>query len=304
MDKDVFLRIAAEAARHHGVIPRRAALDAGATSNELSRGLSRGHLQRPVSGVYLLPGSPATWKRAVAVAVYGSGDGAIASHATAAHLWDLRSRPKVIEVISPHQGVPSRKHVIHRSTDLIPENVTLVDGIPCATVVRMLVDVGIPWGDGFADRCLDEAVRRGLVTDRAVARELHRVARKGRNGVGPMRRVLADRLGWSSLTESQLESEFLRIMQAAGIVLPKAQVRIIKRGGRLIARVDFVFEEIRLVIALDGEAYHSDRRSFRHDRRQQNDLVLERYRVIRFTAWDVFGAPEYVVATVVAALTA
>ena len=119
-----------------------------------------------------------------------------------------------------------------------------------------------------------------------------------------MRRVLADRLGWSSLTESQLESEFLRIMQAAGIVLPKAQVRIIKRGGRLIARVDFVFEEIRLVIALDGEAYHSDRRSFRHDRRQQNDLVLEHYRVIRFTAWDVFAAPEYVVATVVAALTA
>jgi very-short-patch-repair endonuclease len=119
-----------------------------------------------------------------------------------------------------------------------------------------------------------------------------------------MRIVLADRLGWSSLTESQIESEFLRIMKSAGIELPHAQVRIRKRGGRLIGRVDFVFASIRLVIALDGMAYHSDRQTFRNDRRQQNDLVLEGYRVLRFTAWDVFAAPEYVVAAVVAALSA
>jgi hypothetical protein len=32
--------------------------------------------------------------------------------------------------------------------------------------------------------------------------------------------------------------------------------------------------------------------------------VLENYRVLRFTAFDIFAAPEYVVATVVAALNA
>lgn len=301
--KDVALRIAAEAARHHGVVSRDAALQLGASSNEISRQVARGHWERPVPGVYLLPGSPSTWKRAVAVAVLGSGEGAIASHATAAHLWNLGKRPKVIEVTSPNKGMPSRRHVIHRSTDLIAANITIVDGITCASVVRTLVDVGIPWGEGFAARVLDEAVRRGMTDERAVARELHRVARRGRNGVGPLRAVLSDRLGWSGLTESQLESEFLRIMAAAGIILPKSQVRIINRGGRLIARVDFVFDEMRLVIALDGEAYHSDRHSFRQDRRQQNGLVLENYRVIRFTAFDIFAAPEYVVATVVAALS-
>ena len=117
-----------------------------------------------------------------------------------------------------------------------------------------------------------------------------------------MRRVLSDRLGWSALTESQLESEFARIMLAAGVVLPTPQVNIVKRNGRLIARVDFVYEALRLVIALDGERYHSDQTTFRKDRRQQNDLVLEGYRVLRFTAWDVFAAPEYVVASVVQAL--
>ena len=236
------------------------------------------------------------------VAVFGSGAGAIASHATAAHLWGLAGRPKVIEVTSPNKGRPSRGHVIHRSTDLIADNVGEVGSIPCSTVVRLLVDVGIPWGDGFAGRCLDEAARRGLANDRAVAAELHRVARRGRNGVGPMRRVLSDRLGWSSLTESQIESEFARVMLIAGVELPTPQVNIVKRSGRLIARVDFVYQDLRLVIALDGERFHSDTNTFRKDRRQQNDLILEGYRVLRFTAWDVFAAPEYVVASVVAAL--
>lgn len=302
MDKDVVLRISAEAARHHGAFTRQVAVDSGATSADISRELQRGHWMRPAPGVYLVSGSPSTWSQAVAIAVFGSGTGAVASHATAAHLWDLARRPKIIEVTTPNKGRPSRAHVIHRSTDLIADGVTEVRGIPCSTVVRLLVDVGIPWGDGFAGRCLDEAVRTGLATDRAVATELHRVARRGRNGVGPMRRVLSGRLGWSSLTESQLEAEFARIMLTAGVALPTPQVNIGKRNGRLIARVDFVYRDLRLVIALDGERYHSDHNTFRKDRRQQNDLVLEGYRVLRFTAWDVFAAPEYVVASVVAAL--
>ena len=117
-----------------------------------------------------------------------------------------------------------------------------------------------------------------------------------------MRAILSDRLGWTSLSESALEDEYIRIMRAAHVELPEPQVNIVKRGGTLISRVDFVYREIRLVIALDGERYHSDSRTFRKDRRQQNDLTLEGFRVLRFTAWDVFAAPEYVVAAVVAAL--
>ncbi|HUO47169.1 MAG TPA: type IV toxin-antitoxin system AbiEi family antitoxin domain-containing protein [Acidimicrobiia bacterium] len=304
MDRDALLRISAEAARHHGVFTREFALAAGASSSGISRRVQSGTWTRPLPGVYLVAGSPATWHRAVAVAVYGSGEGAVASHATAAHLWDLAGRPRVIEATTPNPWRPPRDHIIHRSTDLIPGEVIEVDGIPCTDVARCLVDIGVPWGERMASRALDEAVRRELTTERKVAAVLHRVARCGRNGVGPMRIVLEDRLGWSSLTESQIEGEFVRIMQAAGIDLPQPQVNIIKRGGRFIARVDFVYPDFRLVIALDGERYHSDRNAFRHDRRQQNDLTLEGYRILRFTAWDVFAAPEYVVASVVSALLA
>lgn len=253
-------------------------------------------------GVYLVHGAPATWQRAVALAVLGTGEGAVASHATSAHLFNLTKRPRVIEVTTPHMWRPAREHIIHRSTDLIAEEITEVDGIRTTTVSRCLVDISVPFGEGVAARCLDEAERQKLTTPKKVANLLHRVARRGRNGVGPMREVLMQRLGWSNITESQLEDEFLRIMVAAGVDVPEPQVRIVRRGGRLISRVDFIYREINLVIALDGEQYHSDRMTFRNDRRQQNDLTLENNRILRFTAWDVFAAPEYVVATVVAAL--
>ena len=116
-----------------------------------------------------------------------------------------------------------------------------------------------------------------------------------------MRGILEDRLGWTAITQSQLEDEFLNILRAAGVELPVSQVRIVRRGGRTVARVDFVYLELRLIIELDGERYHTDRGTFRSDRRRQNELIQEGYRVLRFTAWDLFAAPDYVVAQVVAA---
>lgn len=84
--------------------------------------------------------------------------------------------------------------------------------------------------------------------------------------------------------------------------MPDSQVRVTKRGGRFIARVDFIYRDASLVIELDGDRYHTDRDTFRGDRRRQNDLVQEGLRVLRFTAWDLFAAPEYVVSQVAAAL--
>ena len=69
-----------------------------------------------------------------------------------------------------------------------------------------------------------------------------------------------------------------------------------------LPEVDFMYVEARLIIELDGERYHTDRSTFRSDRRRRNELIQEGYRVLRFTAWDVFAAPNYVIAQVVSAL--
>lgn len=198
--------------------------------------------------------------------------------------------------------MPTRGHTVHRSSDLIASDIILIGGIRSTTLARALVDSGIPWGAGIVARSLEEAIRRELVTVQVVAAVLHRVARKGRNGAGPMRDVLIERMALLGLAEGPMDEEFLRIMKAAGVDLPEPQVEIHRRGGRLIARVDFVYHQYKLVIELDGEAFHPDRDSFCKDRRKQNALVLEGYRVLRFTYFDLFAAPEYVVSQVVTAI--
>ena len=56
------------------------------------------------------------------------------------------------------------------------------------------------------------------------------------------------------------------------------------------------------MVETDGFAFHSDRTSYRNDRRRTNQLVLAGWRILRFSWEDVVHHPEEVVAAVRAAL--
>ena len=53
----------------------------------------------------------------------------------------------------------------------------------------------------------------------------------------------------------------------------------------------------RLLIELDGAAFHSDHDRFQRDRTRQNRLVALGYTVLRFTYWDVLAGSDFVVDT-------
>ena len=71
----------------------------------------------------------------------------------------------------------------------------------------------------------------------------------------------------------------------------------------MVGEVDLVVAG-RVVVELDGLAYHSGRREFREDRRRDRELALQGYVVLRFTAEDVLEDLVRLVATVRAALAA
>lgn len=48
-------------------------------------------------------------------------------------------------------------------------------------------------------------------------------------------------------------------------------------------RADILIPRLRLIIELDGFAYHRSKSAFRADRERQNLLVLHGYRVLRYT---------------------
>ena len=294
-EEAVLARLARE---QHGVFHRRQWVEAGLSASTLSRRLRSGIVTRIGPEVYSYASVPSSWHTSVVAAVLGSGPRAAASHYTASHLHGLSNRPDRIEVVTLRTGRRPSDFVLHQSTDLARSHITKVDGIAVTTIARTIVDIGVPHGIGIAGSCLDEARRRDLVSLEEVARVLHQVARRGRNGVGPARRILSERLAWDQITESQLEDRFLRLVQRYELPRPEVQYKVTDSSGTNIARVDFAYPDARLLIELDGAAYHSDRKTFQHDRNRQNRLVSLGFVVLRFTYWDIMATPDHVVDTI------
>ena len=66
--------------------------------------------------------------------------------------------------------------------------------------------------------------------------------------------------------------------------------------------VDHLWQPQRLVVEVDGFAFHSTRAAFERDRRRVADLLAAGYRVIRVTWRQLTQEPAAVVASLAAAL--
>jgi hypothetical protein len=301
MTSDVDLRVAAIAARQHGVFSTEQATRAGAYSSLISRRVRAGRWLRLAPGVYGMAGTPDSWPRSVSIAVHRVTGLAAASHRTAAHLHRLYGRPRRIEVVTRATGLRGSPFLVHQCLDLTAEEVVVVDGIATTDIPRTIIDIGVPAGIGVAQRVLDGALRKGQTTLEQVAGRIHRYGRRGRRGIGPARALVVERLGWDEVTESVLEDAFLRLSIRAGLPEPTPQRRVLLRNGSRVVRLDFDFGR-DVAVELDSEKFHTDPVAFQDDRRRQNAMVNQGLTVLRFTWWDVMAAPDYVVATISAAL--
>ena len=96
-----------------------------------------------------------------------------------------------------------------------------------------------------------------------------------------------------------MESRLRMVLVLAGLPRPEAQVPIRDRWQRLIGRPDLYYRDRLLGIEYDGGVH---RETLAADNRRQNRLLNAGVRLLRFTAGDVLGNPESVVAQVRAAL--
>ena len=95
----------------------------------------------------------------------------------------------------------------------------------------------------------------------------------------------------------------LRVLVTAHGLRPPCSQFEVWNHAFLVGRVDFAWPEARLIVEVDGFAFHADRASYRRDRERDNELERLGWRVLRFTWEDVNGRPEYVVALVDAMLS-
>ncbi len=101
--------------------------------------------------------------------------------------------------------------------------------------------------------------------------------------------------------ESPMETRLRWLLIEAGLPRPQVQVDVRTEDGRFLGRADLFYPEARLVVEFDG-GNHRER--LVADNRRQNGMLSAGFRMLRFTAADVFGRPEAVSGLVRGALLA
>jgi very-short-patch-repair endonuclease len=86
-------------------------------------------------------------------------------------------------------------------------------------------------------------------------------------------------------TRSELEEDFADMVDASRLEPPLYNVLIEAERGRY--EVDALWPAQRVVVELDGFAYHRTRRDRERDAEKDADLELAGYRVVRLTSGDV-----------------
>lgn len=282
-------------ARHGGVARRRDLLKAGLTRRELHRRVERGALRPLTPHLFARPEVvPDEELRTAAV-----GLDAVVSHTDAALLWGLElavTPARRTVTVARNRSRASREGVAVHRADLTAAQWERRDGLRVTTVVVTVLDLcrSLPLAQAVA--VADSAVRRGAVELADLTQALCLLpAGRGRDRVARVLGLVDERCG------SVLESLVRVLLAEHGLRPPQTQLEVRVRAG-LIGRVDFAWPDARLVVETDGFAFHADRRTYRDDRRRGNALVLAGWRVLRFSWEDAVRHPEYVVATVRAAL--
>lgn len=288
----------------HGVVSRAQCRQLGWTAPELRPGERRGEWERVSARVLRLVGSPRTTRAALMAAVLDAGNGAVASHRSAADLWQLPGfRVESLDVARPHDADHHRGAlgVVHRTRSLPAHHVTVLEGIPVTTAARTLFDLAGMLHSQRTERAVDTAIAKSPAILPALHRMLPELAERGRNGITAMRAILDDRPVGTVVPASALEARTVHILREAGIVT-RPQVDL--GGVDWIGRVDLLVVGTRVVVEVDSFRFHTARLDRLRDARRDAELAGAGYTVVRVTEEEVWWAPAEVVRRVRAAIRA
>jgi very-short-patch-repair endonuclease len=170
-----------------------------------------------------------------------------------------------------------------------PRDVSLYQGLPTMSRAAAVVDCLRLLPEAAALAMADRALQqRWLTVDDLVARARTRVGLPG----APRLRDLVRKV--SGGARSAAERLLHQLFRLAGLTGWEANVEIRDSAGT-IGVVDVVFDRERLVIEVDGWAFHTTPERFQLDRQRQNRLTNSGWTVLRFTWRDLTERPDYVI---------
>jgi len=146
---------------------------------------------------------------------------------------------------------------------------------------------------------VDAVLQKRYVRPEVLARDLSTRLGRGRRNAAGLRR-LAERVTSGSRSEAEQRMALLLRRSRTGAWAPNFPVR--DTAGRVRAEIDVAHVGLRIVIEVDGRAFHSDRHAFEGDRERQNVLSIGGWLILRFTWEQISQQPAKVIAAVRAAV--
>jgi predicted transcriptional regulator of viral defense system len=281
--------IAALAVAQHGVVSRAQLLRLGLSDNQVDHRLRRRRLHRVHRGVFAVGHTALTVDGRRMAAVLALGGDAVLSHASAATAWALR-RPGSGSI---HVTVPStagrKKRAgirLHRSGTLTRGETTTHRGIPITAPARTIIDLAKTIDGRPLEHALNIADQRQLLDFKEFA---------CRPIPPSLQAVLS--LYTASVTRSEMEERFIELCDDHGLPRPIANAHV--EG----IEVDFVWRAQRLIVEVDGYAYHRSPTSFEDDRERDVTLAIAGWTVLRFTWAQITRRPGWVARAVFSTLS-
>jgi very-short-patch-repair endonuclease len=275
----------------HGVIALVQLLELGYTMSAIKHRIAKGRLHPVRRAVYAVGRPEITRKGEWMASVLSCGRGALLSHGSAAALWRIRDeRDPAIHVSIQSGGVRCQTGIVLHRRGALEDDADRCSGIPVTTPVRTLLDIALQLSPYELEAAVNEADKLDLVDPERLRLELEE--RRGQQGVRPLRALLDQ--ATFTLTDSELERRFLRLVRQAGLGKPQTQPRV---NG---FRVDFYWPELGLVVETDGLRYHRTPSQQARDRVRDQAHAAAGLAHLRFTHWQVRYDPHAVGRTLAA----
>jgi very-short-patch-repair endonuclease len=223
-------------------------------------------------------------------AVLACGAGAVLSHRSAAYLHgildDSRNR---VDVIAPNRRGRAPKGIAaHRDGTLAPVDRVVIDGVPCTSLARTLLDIAAT----ESPRALRYAVTQAEVEknfDLAEVVELLKRSR-GRRGVARLRLAIELHDPAEQDTRSELEKKLLRLFKRGGLHPFEVNGHLVVDGISMMP--DFIWRDARLIVEADSRRVHGTATAFEKDLQRDQQLVAAGWTVIHATWHQATQEPD------------
>ncbi len=273
----------------NGNVTWRQLLGAGLTPDAVRARVARGQLHRLHRQVYAVSDPTLTPLARESAAVLALGDGALISHRSAAALWSLAElEGRTVDVMLVGRSCRARAGIrLHRVTWLDQRDVRTRAHLPVTAPARTLVDFASSARPAELEMAVAEARVRGLVREAELRSALERAPSNhpGRRRIS----VLLEIERGPALTRSEAERKLLALVRSAQLPTPEANAPL--HGYE----VDFLWRRSRLVVEVDGHAYHASHAAFERDRRRDRVLTAAGLQVMRVTWRQLVEEPLAVV---------